>query len=255
MMSAVPAVWPVMGARGGILLPKHRGNTRIAADRCQGPQAAMDRAAQTCSMTGIVTALSLWALFASLYRYPSPIGRPCFIPNWPSIFCLGAGGYTFRRRVAQLSRGQNKGFDAGQNNAICGNTPLGKTKRGESICSTNSNLLYLCVVLAGWWLAEIRLSSRRSSGPVPDSARLRCWIRIWRPVRPSVRRATCSIARPGRGGSAAKAPFGPCGDLAPVRRCVGQARLACEPDHRTILRRTQGQGPSKEFDDARVSLG
>ncbi len=188
--------YPLAAAQNGVFLPNMRKNTRKLADSSPYACATMDSAVQKCSMRNVVTALPLRALFASLFRYPSPIGRPDFIPNRPSTFCYITSSYGVRRRIAHGQNDVADCFDTAPSEAIDSHTRLGNSKQGETTCIQNSKP-YLCLsALAGWRPAGIQRWNRPLSARALALAPLRCWMETCSPGPLLGLRAISSIARP-----------------------------------------------------------
>lgn len=192
-----PAVnQPLDVGRGGMFLPKLQRNTRILAENSKPEPLGMDSSAATCTMKTVVLALPLGALFASLYRYPSPIGRLCFIPSQPSIFPFSTMNCEFRRQIAQPGSDVRRLFVPAAKRRMCRPTPLGNSTRGDRTCLPSSNSLWRC-----WGFADLRpvgtqVSSRHLSVPEQAQVRRPSWMVTSLPVPQSVLRATSFTARP-----------------------------------------------------------
>ena len=174
---------PQIAFRNGTFLPSLRQNTRIRADGRKMDPRHMDRAEQTCSMTGVVYALPLGALFASLFRYPSPIGRPSDIPRWPSIFSLISCDYVPRRAIAQIRLARDFALETTLARPIYWPTPLGTSNRGETTCKRHSKPWWFSLGWAGLLPVATDLWSKHCSGPVPGQVRRPFWTATSSPGR------------------------------------------------------------------------
>ncbi len=189
-------VQPKIEYESGAFLPKLCENTRIPADDLRIDGHIMDRPQRTCCKLSSVPALPLRALFASLFRYPSPIGRRNFIPSAPSIFRFETTRYLFRRCAAQWAANVSAGLERRVPRPTSLGTPLGTNQKGETPCIHLSDQSSRCWGWLGWPLAEKRRLSKRclAQGPGPEPQL--CWMATSWPGPQWVRQATSSTARP-----------------------------------------------------------
>ena len=197
-MSLLQSNQPQMVRENGIFLPRAVQNTRNTADSGCFFSPQMDSADQTCSMKPVVKALPLRALFASLFRYPSPIGRPISIPGWSSIFIVKPISYTVERQGAQNRLTALACFDGTGAEALAALGPCGASKRGETTCIQRSEPLWRSADLPGWRPVVTPHWNRPLSGQVRAPERPQCWTETCLPGRLSARRAMSSIAKPKR---------------------------------------------------------
>jgi len=178
--------------QNGIFLPTGCTNTRITAERGATPPAPMDSTDVQRKIADVVYALPLGALFASLFRYPSPKGRHCATPRRPSFFFPISDGWGSRREIAQNRYARPSGFDARRAVESCAvqdeHITRGKSPCDASFLQPRSFSLLQPAAKPRW--------SRGSLAQVRAWAQPRYWTGTWWPVPPSGQRATCCIVRP-----------------------------------------------------------
>ncbi len=178
----------------GIFLPTGCANTRITAESGVLIAAAMDSDRVQRNMGGVVYALPLGALFASLFRYPSPKGRHCATRRRPSFFYASSNVWANQRAIAQNRDCPGPRFDACAAIASCAVQDEHIT-RGTFPCDTSfsrpRSLSCLPPVATRRWSRGSLAQVRALAPPLSLTATLQ-------QERPSARRATCFIARPTR---------------------------------------------------------
>lgn len=184
-------------AGNGAFLPTGCKSTRITADRRSMPRFALDSRGKARNMDSVVTALPLGALFASLFRYPSPFGRRYAMLRRPSSFSLSSMLYQNFHRTVQSGRWRRFGFDVAQFPALKLATNGRTEQSGISMCDAGSELRHS-------YLADCPPATRsnwhRSCWEQARAwAQQPFWMAILRPVLSSGPRATCFTATPGKG--------------------------------------------------------
>ncbi len=180
--------------QNGIFLPIGCANTRITAESGDPIAPTMDSRRVQRNMGRVVYALPLGALFASLFRYPSPKGRHCATPRRPSFFYGISSVWRDQRAIAQNRHYIREGFDARGALASCAAQDE-HNKRGIFPCDLSFSRPQSLSSLPP---AAKRRWSRGSLEQVWALALRRCWTATWRLVLPSGRQATCFTARPTR---------------------------------------------------------
>jgi len=171
----------------GIILPSSHANARNAAYGCVSGFWLMDSARKQGNVEHVVYALPLGALFASLFRYPSPQGRPCQPWRAPSFFRFLSNSYGLRRGIAQDCVWDGAMFDS-RWPAASGEGHQKHKSKGYFPCdavSFSSRSSSLSSPAATRRLNRASLVLARVSAP------RRCWTATWRQARSSAQRATC----------------------------------------------------------------
>lgn len=178
----------------GTFLPTQCANTRITADVMACMRLALDSRQIVRNIRDVVYALPLGALFASLFRYPSPKGRLHAFLHEPSFFSCRFAGCANGRGIAQAGHLIIKAFDLPSILAFCAAQEQQEI-RGKFTC--DASFLH-----SRFWPrlrpAETRRWSNRSLGPARGWVQLQYWTATWRRVPLSALRATCSTASPTR---------------------------------------------------------
>ena len=184
------ATYPAL--QNGIFLPTGCVNTRITAESGAALRAPMDSADVQREIADVVYALPLGALFASLFRYPSPKGRHCATPRRPSFFSPISNGWGNRREIAQNYTARPTIFDARRSVESCA-VQYEHITRGKSLCDASflrpRSFSPLRPAARPRW-------SRGSLAQVRGWALQQYWTATWWRVLPSGQRAICSTVSP-----------------------------------------------------------
>ena len=178
----------------GTFLPIGCINARNTAESRVGCAAVLDSVVNHRNVEKVAYALPLGALFASLFRYPSPEGRLCVIARKPSFFFGGPDSGLDERRPAQNPSAWHKGFDRARLRALSAQQAVHNAK-GNTPCDA-----FLFRPRSCWPLRPVGTQrwSKRRLAPVPALVPQPCWGAVWPQVPLSARRATWCTARPSR---------------------------------------------------------